>query len=138
MPTCQHTMSVTRSGPLTSGPTSSPSSTSSQKRGSAPRLRAGSDAYASSISLSCSSVYGVIVVSSYLPRPSAFSRSVRIIRRYCAESTSSGAANTSAVHSCTARSANSLRLSCTPTSALRRVTGVPGRRGDHHSRKLPE
>ena len=37
MPTCQHTMSVTVSGPLVSGPTSSPSSTSSHHRGSAPR-----------------------------------------------------------------------------------------------------
>ena len=83
-------------------------------------------------------MYGSIDVSSYLARFSAFPRSVRIIRRYWAESTSPGAANASAVHSCTARSANSLRLSCTPTSALRRVTGVPGRSGAHHSRKLPE
>src|SRR4030095_9157566 len=36
MPTCQHTMSVTVSGPLTIGPTVSPSATSSHQRGSAP------------------------------------------------------------------------------------------------------
>ncbi len=39
MPTCQQIMSVTVSGPLTSGPTSSPSATSSHQRGSAPRGR---------------------------------------------------------------------------------------------------
>ena len=39
MPTCQQTMSVTVSGPFTIGPTVSPSSTSSQHRGSAPRRR---------------------------------------------------------------------------------------------------
>src|SRR2546429_1459383 len=42
MPTCQHTMSVTRSGPLTSGPISSPFSTSPPARLRAPaasRLR---------------------------------------------------------------------------------------------------
>ena len=39
MPTCQQTMSVTVSGPLTMGPTVSPSATSSHQRGSAPRGR---------------------------------------------------------------------------------------------------
>ena len=37
MPTCQHTMSVTVSGPFTIGPTMSPSLTSSHHRGSPPR-----------------------------------------------------------------------------------------------------
>ena len=39
MPACQQIMSVTVSGPFTIGPTSSPSSTSSHQRGSAPRAR---------------------------------------------------------------------------------------------------
>ena len=54
MPTCQHTMSVTVSGPFTIGPTSSPSATSSHHRGSAPR--GSSLAYCASISAICSSV----------------------------------------------------------------------------------
>ena len=76
----------------------------------------------------------------YFPRFSASSRSVRIISRYCALNASAGsrAQNTSAVHSCTARLANSLCLSCTPTSAFRRPMRMPGRNGFHHSRKLPE
>ena len=58
MPTCQHTMSVTRNGPFTSGPTSSPSATSSHQRGSGPRRRSGSAATASVIASISSSVYG--------------------------------------------------------------------------------
>ena len=60
---------------------------------------------------------------------SYFLRSVGLRRARCGSSAGTGRtapgrrsrANTSAVHSCTARSANSLSLSCTPTSALRRV-----------------
>ena len=54
MPTCQQTMSVTVSGPLTIGPTASPSATSSHQRGSAPR--GPSAAYWASIAAICSSV----------------------------------------------------------------------------------
>ncbi len=61
-------------------------------------------------------------VRSYLALASDASRSVRIISRYCADRTWAGVAKTSPVHSCTARPANSPPLSCTPTSALRRVT----------------
>ena len=78
-------MSVTVSGPFTIGPTSSPSSTSSHQRGSAPRGR--SRAYCASISSIC-----VVGVRRELDRrrtscargPS--SRSVRIISRYWPDS----------------------------------------------------
>ena len=127
MPVCHTTMSVTRIGPFTSGPTSSPSATSSHQRGSAPRRRSRSAATASSIAAISSSVYGRISVASFFPRLVASSRSARIISRYCPDSTGPpAAANTSPNHSCTARPANSPCLSCTPTRALRRVTRVPG------------
>ena len=46
----------------------------------------------------------------------------------------SSSRNTLALHSWTARSANSLGLSSTATSALRRHTRWSGRSGAHHSR----
>ena len=75
MPTCQQIMSVTVSGPFTSGPISSPSSTSSHQRGSAPR--GASRAYCSSIAASSSSVYGACSSASSFLRSRAFVRSVR-------------------------------------------------------------
>ena len=56
MPTCQHTMSVTVSGPFTIGPTSSPTATSSQNRGSAPRRDSACATYCASIASISSSV----------------------------------------------------------------------------------
>ena len=80
-PTCQHTMSVTVSGPFTIGPTASPSSTSSQKRGSAPRRPLGGvrgvDRRRSPRRCSGSSS-----MASYFFFSRAFLRSVRIMRRY--------------------------------------------------------
>ena len=64
MPTCQQTMSVTVSGPFTIGPTSSPSSTSSHQRGSAPRGTCSLRTARRSASIS-SSVYGASSMSSY-------------------------------------------------------------------------
>jgi hypothetical protein len=137
MPTCQQIMSVTVSGPFTSGPTSSPSSTSSHQRGSLPRGR--SRPYCSSISARSASVYGSIATSSYFLRSRAFSRSVRIISRYWAASNAfSSSRKTWAVHSWIARPAKSLSLSSTPTRALRRNTRRSGRSGAHHSRALAE
>ena len=70
---------------------------------------------------------GAISTSSYFLRSRALVRSVRIMLRSCADSSGpSSARNTWADHSCTARSANSLGLSSTPTSALRRATDMPG------------
>ncbi len=78
-------------------------------------------------------------MASYFLRSRALVRSVRIISRYWADSSvPSSSRNTWPVHSCTARSANSLGLSSTPTSALRRNTRWPGRSGAHHSRALAE
>ena len=135
MPTCQHTMSVTVSGPFTIGPTVSPSATSSHQRGSAPagpRRRTGPRSRRSARRCRASSS-----TSSYFLRSRAFVRSVRIISRYWADSSGpSSSRNTWPVHSWTARSANSLGLSSTPTRALRRVTCRPGRSGAHHSRAL--
>ena len=130
MPTCQQTMSVTRNGPFTRGSSSSPSATSSHQRGSAPRRRSPSASTASVMRSISSSVYGRISVSSYLPDASAFSRSPRIISRYwAARGGPSCWQKTSAVHSCTARPANSPALSWTPTRALRRAIRAPGYSG---------
>ena len=85
MPTCQQIMSVTVSGPFTSGPTSSPSSTSSHQRGSAPRGR--SAAYCASMAASSSSVVATPARrrrTSGAPGPSV--RSVRTMSRYWAAS----------------------------------------------------
>ena len=78
-------------------------------------------------------------MASYFFCSRALVRSVRIMSRYWAERIGpSTSRNTWAVHSCTARSANSLGLSSTPTSALRRLTAESGRSGAHHSRALAE
>ena len=136
MPTCQHTMSVTVSGPFTIGPTASPSSTSSQYRGSAPRRRVRRVLGLDGVDL----VVGVRAPSSmasYFFFSRALLRSVRIISRYWPDSiVPSSSRKTLADHSCTARSANSLGLSSTATSALRRHTRWSGRSGAHHSRAL--
>ena len=119
IPTCQHTMSVTRSGPFTIGPISSPSDTSSHQRGSAPRRSSIWRSYCTSIASISSSVYGENSMASYLPRSRAFSRSVRIIRRYWPERiVPSSVRNTLALHSWMARFANSLSLSSTATERV--------------------
>ena len=80
-----------------------------------------------------------MTVSSYFFFSRALVRSVRIMRRYWPDRIGpSTSRKTWAVHSCTARPANSLGLSSTPTSALRRLTARPGRSGAHHSRALAE
>ena len=124
-------MSVTRSGPLTSGATSSPvldilpvahlgpptsrpapQRTPRRWRRSRRRCRERSRSTRSSCVR--------------LPSPSR----PRTISRNCPESTGPpAAAKTSADHSWTVRPAKSPVLSWTPTSALRRVTRVPGRSG---------
>ena len=98
--------------------------TSSHHRGSAPRRRSRS-AGVRRVDLGelAPSVYGSIVDRVVLAR-------VRLALRAGRSGSSAGTAprapgrvrvaKTSAVHSWTARSAKSLRLSCTPTSALRR------------------
>ena len=117
IPACQQTMSVTVSGPFTIGPTSSPSCASSNQRGSEPRGR--SRAYWASMSAIWSSVYGSIVIASFFLRARAFSRSVRTISRYCPESRAPvSSRNTWAVHSWTARPANSLGLSSAATERV--------------------
>ncbi len=78
-------------------------------------------------------------MASYFFFSRALVRSVRIISRYCPESmVPSSSRNTLALHSWTARSANSLGLSSTATSALRRQMRWSGRSGAHHSRALAE
>ena len=113
MPTCQQTMSVTRSGPFTSGPTSSPSSTSSQQRGSPPRRRPRSAADTASISAIC--VVGVRldhgrVVLARASRPSCGRCGSSAGTARTSTSSGSRVAKTSAVHSWIARSAKSLPL----------------------------
>ena len=111
---------------------------SSHQRGSAPRRRAGSAAYASSMRAISSSEYGSMTVSSYLPpRLGLVALGADHQPVFASRDRGSRATNTSPLHSCTARAANSDCLSCTPTSALRRITRMPGRSGAHHSRKLP-
>ncbi len=114
MPTCQQIMSVTVKDPLTMGPIPSPSATSSHHRGvGAPGASA-----------------GVLRVDlGDLPRRcrarSRWRRTSCVSRALCARcGSSAGTGRTSmvpwssrktcAVHSCTARSANSLGLSSTP------------------------
>ena len=134
MPECQHTMSVTVSGPLTRGPTGAPSSTSSHQRVSVPR--GPSRPYCSSMAAISSSVYARISMRSSRFLSRALDRSVRTMQRYCADKRRSSSRKTCPVHSCTARSAKLLGLSSTPTSALRRQVRRPGRNGAHHSRAL--
>ena len=128
MPTCQQTMSVTRERALHHrADRRRPRSTSSHHRGSAPRRPLGRVLRRRS-RRSRRRCRARARSSSYFLRSRAFvalgadHEPVLAGQQRCRRRRGTPAP----VHSCTARSANSLGLSSTPTSALRRRTRVPG------------